>query len=186
MSSLNLKQLIHELDMKENQIKNKEKILLDRSIHQLDQINCYENESIDELEKCKDIKKFTFDGQIHLAKIVRCYDGDTCYCVFKYNNEYQLFTIRMYGYDSAEIKVGPNITDDQRIILKDKGLSDKHRLEELILNKCVYVFCKDFDKYGRILANIKISLDDDMTINDRMINEGHGYPYFGGTKQQNN
>lgn len=173
----NLDELIYELDQKEMNM-----TILNKSVAH--QINCYKNESIEELENCKNIKKFTFDGEIHLAKVVRCYDGDTCYCIFKYNNEYQLFTIRMYGYDSAEMKVSQELPEDKRKILKEQALSDKHRLEELLLNKCVYVFCKDFDKYGRILANIKLSLDDDVFVNDIMIKEGHGYAYFGGTKHQ--
>jgi endonuclease YncB( thermonuclease family) len=52
-------------------------------------------------------------------------------------------------------------------------------LEELILNKNVYLLCKDFDKYGRILGVVKYNLSDKKTINDIMLEEGHGDPYFG-------
>lgn len=140
-------------------------------------------EKIEELEKCEGCPKFTFDGEIHLAKIISCYDGDTCHCIFKYNGEYKIFTIRMYGYDSPEMKLSKDIEETERNILKNNAILAKHRLEELILNKCVYIFCQDFDKYGRILAQIKIDLYDEKTVNDIMIEEGLGYPYFGGSKK---
>lgn len=142
------------------------------------------NETIEELENCTDCPKFTFDGEVHLGKIISCYDGDTCHGVFKYNGEYKVFIIRMYGYDSPEMKPSKDIEENERNILIEKAHDAKHRLEELILNKCVYIFCKDFDKYGRILANIKLNLNDKKTVNDIMIEEGKGYPYFGGTKKE--
>ena len=38
-----------------------------------------------------------------------------------------------------------------------------------------------FDKYGRILVNVYKNKID---INQWMINNGYGYPYFGGTKKK--
>lgn len=139
-------------------------------------------ETVEELQNCRDCPIFTFKGEVHLAKVINCYDGDTCHCIFKLNNQYKIFTIRMYGYDSPEMKLSLNINESERIMLKEKAVLAKHRLEELILNKCVYLFCLNFDKYGRILANIKLSIDDTKTVNDIMIEENHGYVYFGGTK----
>ncbi len=141
-------------------------------------------ETIEELEKCKNCPAFTLNGEIHLGKIISCYDGDTCHCIFKYNGEYKIFTVRMYGYDSPEMKPSTTIPVEERNIIKSKALAAKNRFEELVLNKCVYVFCLDFDKYGRLLANIKLDMHDKKTINDMMIEEGHGYPYFGGTKRE--
>ena len=139
-------------------------------------------ETNDELNKYDDCDFFSFNGEIHLAKVISCYDGDTFYCIFQCNGNYSKFKIRMYGYDSAEMKPSKSIPEDQRQEIKAKAIAAKHRLEELILNKNIYLFCKEFEKYGRILANVKLNLDDEKTINDIMVNEGHGYPYFGGTK----
>lgn len=178
-------QEIMELDMREDQIRNgEEDVILERG-GIVRHTHCYKNESEEELIKCKTAKKFTFNGEIHLAKVVRCYDGDTCYCIFKHNNKYQLFSIRMYGYDSWEMKVGKDVPEEEKEILKQKGLDAKHKLEELVLGKCIYLFCREFDKYGRLLADIKINLDDKITVNQIMINEGYGYNYYGGTKKPN-
>lgn len=142
-------------------------------------------EKIEELENLdtNNIPKFSFDSEIHLGKVISCYDGDTCHCTFKYNDEYKIFIIRMYGYDSPEMKPSKDIEENKRNTMKNNALQSKHRLEELILNKCVYIFCQDFDKYGRILATIKLNIDDEKTVNDIMIEEGLGYPYYGGTKR---
>lgn len=141
-------------------------------------------ETIQELNKCEDCKFFTFDGEIHLAKITKCYDGDTFHCIFKHNGIYQKFHIRMEGYDSWEIKPNKTLPENKRNALVAKAHLAKERLEGLILNKNVYVYCKKFDKYGRILASVKLNLNDTKTINDIMIEEKYGYEYYGGTKKQ--
>ncbi|ARF09451.1 SNase-like protein [Indivirus ILV1] len=141
-------------------------------------------ETIDELEKLVDCPKFSLNGEVHLGKVISCYDGDTCRCIFKYNNEYKTFTIRMYGYDSPEMKPSTSIPEEDRILIKNKALDAKHRLETLILNQYIYIYCMDFDKYGRLLANIKLNIDDKKYINEIMVEEEYGYPYFGGTKRE--
>lgn len=140
-------------------------------------------ENIKELQKCsKNTSFFNFNNEIHLAKIVECYDGDTVYCIFKHDKKYTKFKIRMYGYDSPEMRPSKKIPEAERIIIKQNALLAKKRIEELILDKCVYLYCMEFDKYGRLLGNIKLNQKDEKTINDIMINEGYGSPYYGGTK----
>lgn len=153
-------------------------------------------ETIEELEKNKySTKKFSLNGEVHLATVIRCYDGDTMFCRFKYNNEYQIFTIRMAGYDAPEIKLKKNLVDEkghklsekQKDIMRENAKLSKKRLEELILNKNVYVYCHNFDKYrGRIDADVKIHYNDKQTVNEIMVNEGFGLPYEGRTKNQLN
>ena len=137
-----------------------------------------------ELFECKDCPVFTFDGEIHLAKVVKCYDGDTLHCIFKHNNKYNIFHVRMYGYDSPEIKPSKTIPENERNKIIVSAKDAKRRLEELTLNKNIYLFCKEFDKYGRLLGIIKTNIDDNKSINDIMIEECHGYAYYGGTKDK--
>lgn len=141
-------------------------------------------ETEEQLNNCNnDCALFTFNGEVHLAKVVKCYDGDTFHCIFMHDGKLQKFHIRMYGYDSCEMKPSLSIPLKERLELKRKAELAKKRIEELILNKNVYLFCMDFDKYGRILGNVKININDKKTINDIMLEEGHGYAYFGGTKR---
>jgi endonuclease YncB( thermonuclease family) len=141
-------------------------------------------ETINELAKCDgNCPSFTLDGEIHLAKVVKCYDGDTIHCVFKHDNRYLKFNVRMMGYDSSEMQPKKTIEEGKRKEIKAKAVMAKKRLEDLILGKNVYLFCGPFDKYGRLLGTIRLGMDDGITVNQMMIDEGHGYVYVGGTKQ---
>lgn len=137
-----------------------------------------------ELNKCTiDTPLFGFKDEVHKAKVVKCYDGDTIYCCFKHNGCYSKFKVRMYGFDSPEMKPSRQIPNRIRNKIKKRAKAAKKRLEELILDKIVYLHCIDFGKYGRILGVVKLNSDDEKSINDIMIEEGHGYVYKGGTKR---
>lgn len=143
-------------------------------------------ETTKELNRCSpDTSFFTLNDEIHLAKVVKCYDGDSVHCIFKHNKKYFKFNIRMYGYDSPEMRLSTKIPTKERNAMKEKAVLAKKRLEELVLNKCVYLYCMKFDKYGRLLGTIKLNNNDKKTVNDIMVEEGHGYPYYGGTKKTN-
>lgn len=144
-------------------------------------------EDRNELLKCsKKTSYFTFENQVHLAKVVYCYDGDTCHCVFKHDGSYYRFKIRMDGYDTPERRPSKKNfpKEKDRKIIKEKAMKAKERLEELILDKIVVLECKGEDKYGRLLGVIRFCLNDDVSVNDMMVNEGYGYLYDGGTKDQ--
>lgn len=140
-------------------------------------------ETVHELDNCGLCPLFSMNGEIHLTKVIKCYDGDTIHCIFKYNGKYTTFHIRLYGYDSPEMKPSTTILEEKRKEIKTKALMAKKKLENLILNKNVYLFCMEFDKYGRLLGKIKLNLDDEQYVNDLMVNEGYGYAYFGDTKK---
>jgi len=140
-------------------------------------------ESEKELKSCGNCPLFSMNGEVHLARVIKCYDGDTVHCIFKHNGKYTTFHVRMYGYDSPEMKPSKTIPEDKRKQIKENAVLAKKRLEGLILNKNIYLFCLEFDKYGRLLGKIKITLEDKQFINDLMIEEGHGYAYYGGTKE---
>lgn len=142
-------------------------------------------ETIEELEQCdkNNCKFFTFCC-VHLAKVIYCYDGDTIHCIFKHNDVYQKFRIRMNGYDCCEMKPSKKIESKIRAELIVKAKEAKARLEELILGKNVYLFCDGLDKYGRILGTVRFVNDvESVSVNQMMINEGYGYVYEGGTKR---
>lgn len=144
------------------------------------------NNNIDNLDLCTydNLDFFNFNGRVFEAKVLKCYDGDTIYCAFLFDGKYQKFKIRMFGYDSPEMRPKKTIEESVRIEIKKKAMEAKLRIEELILNKRVYLFCKEFEKYGRILCDVKINMDDNITINQIMINENHGYEYYGKTKKK--
>jgi endonuclease YncB( thermonuclease family) len=87
------------------------------------------------------------------------------------------------GYDCAEMK--PSKMNENRIQEKELALLAKKRLEELLnkhVTKLIKIECLDFDKYGRLLVNVW-NMVDSKSINEIMIEEGHGKAYMGGKKE---
>lgn len=153
------------------------------------------------LEKLKAANKsntplFSFNGLVTCAKAVDFYDGDTFNIIISHYDSLYHFKARMYGYDSPEMK--PSLSLENREEIKKNALNAKNRLAELLGGKEYFkVYCHEFDKYGRLLVSV-ISNDEaeiggsdsayvydfNKTVNAQMIKEGHGYAYYGGTKQK--
>ena len=129
---------------------------------------------------CSDcnVEMFSLTGRTVLGKVVSVYDGDTCKVnLFLAPNDLKQFNIRMNGYDSPELKT-KNSTE------KKCGLISKNILNKLLEDRIVKLECLEHDKYGRILANVFVKLEDDseLNVNNYMIDNHFGYSYLGGTK----
>ncbi len=135
----------------------------------------------------KKVSLFSFQNKVLLARVVDVYDGDTCTLLFEYNGEIMKYKSRAMGYDCAEMK--PKKDDPNRDQEKKLAFAAKARFIELMGGEdvIVKVKCLEFDKYGRILGYF-YKIDDDVesakSINSIMIEEGHGKPYSGGTKDE--
>ena len=132
------------------------------------------------------IKTFSLKGQRYLAKVVDVYDGDTITVLLRYRLKTHKFKVRMYGYDSPEMR--PPRDDPNRYNIKEAAVQAKIKLSEMINQKIVELDCGGFDKYGRLLATVhlrenccKTSID----VNQWMIRNGYGYKYNGGKKRKN-
>lgn len=121
---------------------------------------------------------FTLDKCVFDAKIVRVYDGDTCFAVFKLHNQHVKFKVRLQGYDSPEMN--PPLDSKNREREKKAAQTCKEELEKHVLNKIVKLRCGKWDKYGRLLGTLYV---DNININNYMIHKGFGYVYSGGTKK---
>ncbi len=126
---------------------------------------------------------FSLEGKKIRAKIVRVYDGDTCFAVFLLNNKPVKFKIRMEGYDSPEMK--PPLSQENRDKEIKAANKAKEELQNLVLNKIVDLECGKWDKYGRLLAKIYVDTNNKkLYVNEHMVKNGFGYLYDGGTKKQ--
>ena len=123
------------------------------------------NENIEEMKNLtlKNTLKFNFDKEIHLCKVLSCYDGDTIRVAFKHHNSYIQYSIRMLGYNTPEIR-----TKDQNE--KEKAILARDALRNKILNKYVYIEFGKFCKYGRILGTVYLNLND-IGDNNKSINK---------------
>ena len=126
---------------------------------------------------------FSLENKIKLCKVVNVYDGDTCKVVFKMNNQLSRWNIRMTGYDTPEMRPPKSQANRDEEIKAAKEAKDFLISKIMNKNQLVYIKCGKFDKYGRLLGEIYINKNDKKSINQIMIDEGHGYAYDGGTKK---
>ena len=141
------------------------------------------NSNNDLLEATNDIPLFNFDGQTFEVKVVDIYDGDTFTGCFKFKNEIIKYKFRTIGYDSPEMK--PPKNKPNRDIEKEKAREARQKFIEYsnCQNDLILVKCQQFDKYGRILGTVFHKKTSE-NINQKMIHNGYGLPYDGGTKKE--
>lgn len=129
----------------------------------------------DLLDATVNVPMFSISG-IYKAKVVRCYDGDTLFCVMMYNNVLSQFCIRLLGYNSPEMKPkkGSYKDEEDRQKIIKKAVECKEQLEKLVLNKIVTLTVEKFDAFGRLLAYVKV---DGIDVNYFMLEHGFGVPF---------
>ena len=119
-------------------------------------------------------KPFSFCGQRLQCKIVKCYDGDTCWAAFEHNGQLVRCSVRLLGYDSPELK-----SHDENE--KEWAKVAKEHLASMVTDKIITLEAGEFDKFGRILGNIFVG---DVHVNQQMIDSGLVQLYDGGTKKK--
>ena len=126
---------------------------------------------------------FSLDNTFCECKVVDVYDGDTCKVVFPFSDKIYRWNVRLLGYDTPERR--PSKSKENR----DDEIKAAYAARDFLISKVmnpqqtVYIKCGKFDKYGRLLGTLFVKKDDTNSVNDLMIQEGHGYAYDGGTKK---
>ena len=154
-------------------------------------INC-----LDKNVECFNLKNLEF-----VCKVTNVYDADTCRVVFFLNDKLIKYTLRLKGIDTPEIRPKSNKPNREKEISFAKKARNrliqlstsvnidlesdfsKSKLQKLIdeNTKLIKIYCYEFDKYGRLLADLKES-NNENSFNDILINEGYAKKYDGGTK----
>ena len=128
------------------------------------------------------VKQFSLSGKKHIGKCVDVYDGDTVKVVFAVDgmDDVYRWNCRINRVDTPEIRTKNKKEKEFAKIVRDK-------LREKILNKLVIVDCLDFDKYGRLLAEIYhselLQLEKDNSISKELVNN-FGKVINGGLKEE--
>lgn len=131
----------------------------------------------------KEYEYFSWEGKTFEAKPCDTYDGDTTGFVWIHNGQVIKQKCRCLGYDSPEMRCSKD--DPEREAKKARGNAAKARFIELLnQDPTVTIHCGKGDKYGRVLVTIYNQTNGDKSLNDIMIEEGHGYEYYGGTKRK--
>ena len=98
---------------------------------------CKQNSNLETLEGFdKKTPTFSLKDSFKICKIVDVYDGDTVRGVFENNGVYNKWTIRMFGYDSPEMR--PLKKLENRDEIKVKAKESRDYLKSKILGKTVF------------------------------------------------
>jgi len=120
-----------------------------------------------------DVKEFSFHSEEKEAKVVEVYDGDTIKVVFPVQGKLYKFNCRIQHVDTPEIRTRNKLE-------KKYGLKVRDLLREKILGKIVHIICDDFDKYGRLLIDIKL---ENTLLSQWLITNNYAFEYDGGKKK---
>lgn len=134
------------------------------------------NETVTIENATSSVPFFSLKGLKTKAKIVKVYDGDTLWGVFPIKEKGQLYKwhVRIAHVDTPELR-----TKD--LHEKEMGYLTRDKLTELIADKVVDIECLDFDKYGRVLAEIYYN---GIHVNQWLIDNGYAHKYEGKTKEK--
>jgi len=162
------------------------------------------NETVEKLEEI--FKKydnnttphFSLNGQKMWGRVVSLYDGDTLTVALNVFTLVYKFSVRMNGIDTCEMKskneknkeLAKSARSRLLSLITGKDLTetstwnDRRKINN-ILNKGMYFVwleCFDFDKYGRLLANIYPDENSTENFSQVLIKDKLAYEYKGDTK----
>jgi endonuclease YncB( thermonuclease family) len=135
-----------------------------------------------------DLPLYTLDGVTTIAKVTDVYDGDTVTIVFYLNDQPVKHKLRLYGYDTPELK--PLKTTPCRDLHIQAAKAARSYLKKQLLGNLVWVkFCRE-DKYGRLMGTVYLIKEnktecmcgEETDVNQQMIGAGYAKAYDGGHK----
>lgn len=120
-----------------------------------------------------DYKRFSWCGKHFLAKPSDVYDGDTFTATWLVNGDVVKQRCRCLGYNSPEIHPRLNVENRENVM----ALAElaKKRMEELLdQDEFIVVECFKDDAFGRMLTVVYNKTNGSKSLNQIMLDEGHG------------
>jgi len=117
------------------------------------------------------MEKYNYD-----VEIKRVVDDDTVDVMIDLGfNTHIKRRVRMYGINAPESRT-------RDLEEKKKGLAAKERLKEILASDNIIMKSHGKGKYGRILGEMYVEKDQEISVNDILVREGHAKEYFGGKR----
>ena len=135
------------------------------------------------LSQCTDqnTKWLSLEGLFCECKVISVYDADTVTIALYWNNQFYKVKCRLFGIDSAEKRT--KNPDEKKV-----ALNATKWIQNLILDKIIWVKCGKWGKYGgRMLGELYLDKNDFNTgnsINNLIVQNGFAYYYDGKKKKQ--
>lgn len=123
------------------------------------------------------LKSNIFIPKTKYARVISVYDGDTITIsmkLFFYQRKYYKYKVRLAGIDCPELRT----KDDNE---KKIGYIAKKVVSDLILEKIIKLNISGYDKYGRLLADVKYN---NINISELLLEKGLAVIYDGSTKNK--
>jgi len=136
------------------------------------------------LPECTDenTRWLSLEGLICECKVLSVYDADTVTIALHWNNNIYKVKCRLFGIDSAEKRTK---NQDE----KKAALEATKWLQNIILDKIIWVKCGKWGKYGgRMLGELYLNKKDidsefKSSINNLIVKNGFAY-YYNGKKEK--
>ena len=117
------------------------------------------------------LEKYNYD-----VEVKRVVDGDTVDVMIDLGfNTHIKRRVRMYGINAPESRT-------RDLEEKKRGLAAKERLKEILASDKIIMKSHGKGKYGRILGELFVEKDLEISVNNMLVREGHANEYFGGKR----
>ena len=144
--------------------------------------------------------EFSLNGFCTNGRLVDIIDGDSLTIILPLFNNFYKYHVRLCGIDTCEMKSKNKenkdlaikarntlleLVVDKKYISTPKSTLLKKDIQEILDKNIIIVFveCFDFDKYGRLLANVYIKKDDlKINLSEYLLQHKLAYKYTGDTK----
>ena len=136
---------------------------------------CFGNNIKTPLESVSYSDTIPYIPPVSKGKVVKVYDGDTFTIATKlpHNKEqYYRFPVRIKGIDAPELRTKDKIEKEYAIISRDY-------LSSMINDRIVHLENVEFEKYGRLLADVYI---DNVSVSKAMLDKRYAVEYDGKKK----
>lgn len=138
---------------------------------------------------------FNLNNKCLHGRIVNIIDGDSLVVVLPLFDSFYKFKVRINGIDTCEMNSKHNMNkelaykarDELIYLVTKKRVSKDISKDEIkhILNKdviIIYLECKEFDKYGRLLADVYLDDSKSLSLGFYLLENHLAYKYTGETK----
>ena len=117
------------------------------------------------------LEKYNYD-----VEVKRVVDGDTVDVMIDLGfNTHIKRRVRIFGINAPESRT-------RDLEEKKRGLAAKERLKEILASDKIIMKSHGKGKYGRILGELFVEKDQEISVNNMLVREGHANEYFGGKR----
>lgn len=141
--------------------------------------------------------RFTLNNLKTYGRLVDIIDGDSLTVVLPIYDNYFKFNVRLNGIDTSELHsdnddlrhFAENAKNKLVKIILEQDVLTKHQIQKFLEDKLIVVWleCLEFDKYGRLLANVycfnKDTNEYDISLSQYLLDNKYAYSYNGGKKR---